>query len=436
MPEALGALKIVPVLAMLALLPLCLWLPGPSADNRQRLAVAAVVMLNPWVIAWSGRILSDLPFAALSLGALLLFLRIESEPTPTRGIRLSHILLCAAAVSLRTIGWAAVLAMAVILVTQRRWLWAVLLPAGVVLVLVPSWVFWSSGDGPVSAGYVAQVFAHHDQPVWRFALDNLLRYVAELPVIMVPLFGAPVAALLKQWHLGVLYPAVMFSTGLALLLLAGLAVARHWRDRNMLLRFRLFTFYVVISGTALAHFDGYPSGVQTRLLIPLLPILAWLVLVGLRQLWGSDQRLVPRLVLGLLICSALAHNGWRVAHPLRTSLGADGHGYVDPGAGAAWLRANTAPGTVLLVQEPLVRHVHARRPVVGIGDGSDEAITAIISRYRPGYLWVGPEVHGRPRRLGPSGRALLALARQRPETFAPVHQDTQQSTHIFAISQP
>ena len=45
-PASLTVFKAWPLLAALVMLPLSLWLPGPAAANRLRLAVAAVVVLK------------------------------------------------------------------------------------------------------------------------------------------------------------------------------------------------------------------------------------------------------------------------------------------------------------------------------------------------------------------------------------------------------
>ena len=65
-----------------------------------------------------------------------------------------------------------------------------------------------------------------------------------------------------------------------------------------------------------------------------------------------------------------------------------------------------------------------------------EAMAAIIDTYGPGCLFVGPEIHGLPQRLGPTGTALLALARQQPSVFQPVHEDPGEAIHIFRIHRP
>ncbi|MBM4132066.1 hypothetical protein FJ250_13755, partial [bacterium] len=114
-PASLAALKAVPLLAALLLLPLCRRLPAPDvgADAvAARVALPALVLLNPWVVGWAGRVLSDLPYTALSLAALLLFEPWRRAPRPAAGSTLRLALLAASALLVRSVGLALLLAMA------------------------------------------------------------------------------------------------------------------------------------------------------------------------------------------------------------------------------------------------------------------------------------------------------------------------------------
>ncbi len=440
-PGSLSALKAVPLLGALMLLPLCWWLPGAKAGHGLRLALVAVVMFNPWVVSWSGRILSDIPFAALSLAALLLFVRLHDRlfgpgqpAVPWVGL-VGLVLLCAAAVSVRTIGWAAVLAMSATLLTRRHWWVAIALP---VLVAALVWLIaqaMPNGGDLLSQGYSSQMFSHGDQPYWRFVLHNALLYVAELPVILVPIFGNPAQALMLRLHMEMLYPAAAFVVGTQLLLLVGLAVGRMWRRETGGVRVRLFVFYLLIYGAVLTQFNGYPSGVQTRLLIPVLPILVWFVLAGLHERFDPGHRLIPQLVLGLMLLAAFGHNGWRVARPLRTAVEANGHGLIDPSLGADWIRTQTSGDAVIMAPDALIRHVHFRRPVVAYPEvGGAEKLAAKVAANGVDFVLVGPSVHHLPGQLTPESQQLLAIVRSQPGSFAPVWSDLSENIHIFACA--
>ncbi len=61
-----------------------------------------------------------------------------------------------------------------------------------------------------------------------------------------------------------------------------------------------------------------------------------------------------------------------MAHPLRSTVDAHGHGFVDPGEGSDWIVENTSPSDVIMVQEPLQRHIHFGRDVVGFPETISE----------------------------------------------------------------
>jgi hypothetical protein len=424
-PAATGVLKLVPLFGGVVLVWLAWIFPPAGTDRRLRLAIMVVVALNPWLISWAGRVLSDLPFAALALGALALAARACERPQAALADFLLAGLTAGAAVAVRTVGWAAVLAIGLVLVLEHRRRHGAVFAVGLGAVLLPVWLL--TRTGPLSGAYAAQMRAGEGLPWWRFALENLLKYVGELPVLLVPVFGAPVQTFMQKLHLGGLYPATSFALGVGILLLAGRAVVRFWRTPHGGLRVRLAVGYLVLTAAALANFHGYPSGVQTRLLLPVLPVLAWLVLAAV---W--PWRRVSRLVVGLMIVAALFHNGWRLARPLAGTVSPDGPGLVDPAVGADWVLANTTRDAVVMAQEPLQRHVHLRRATVQFPAAAGiDALAARSERYGVHLVLVAPSVHGHPRALDKQGRAMLELLQSQPARFQPAFIDTAEALYIY-----
>ena len=410
-PASLAALKIVPVLAALVLVVLAWWLPPPGSPAGLRLAIAAVTALNPWLVGWAGRILSDLPYAALALGALLVAARGCESGRDRRGEFLAAGLLAGAAIAVRTVGWSALLAIVAVLVAERRWRALPDLLVGVFAVLLPMWLL--TRTGPLSAAYSAQMAADGGWAAWRFALDNFLGYVAQLPVLLVPIFGAPVQAVFARWHAGVLYPAAAFIAGTGLLLLAGSTCNRSWRSHPGRIRVRLAVFWILLTGAALVNFHGYPSSVQTRLLLPLLPVLAWLMLAAV---WSRPQ--AARGLVAVMIAAALVHNGWRVARPMGEFLNPDGTGVVDPGRGTTHVRDVTEADEVVMTNDALQRHIHLRRPVLDLPE-APTALLADIAAHDVAYVLIAPAVHGTPQRLDPALQAARTALAARPDRFRP-----------------
>jgi hypothetical protein len=309
------------------------------------------------------------------------------------------------------------------LLGRRRWVRAGVVLVGTaatqVVLLLPG---WSAGALWLGDGYRAQMLAHHAGFAARAAFmgSNLLGYAQELPVLMIPAFGGPLAARLGA-------AAGWLQAAVALALLAAIvigAVRRHADDPDdttspMLLWYAGFTLL------ALANFAGWPSGVQTRLLLPLLPALWWWALRGVP---GAAAR-AALVIVALLAC--LGHNLWRVANPLEEASARAGHGFVDPGDGAGWFAANTAPGDVIMAQEPLARHVRLDRPVIALGELDLERMNARAAQYGARWLLLAPSLEGTPRRLDATGAHWQALLAQAGRT--PTWQDPALAISIYRL---
>jgi hypothetical protein len=392
-PEALDALKLVPWLGALALLGLT-WRLARDDDAATRLALLACLALNPWVVTWSVRVVSDLPFAALALGALLAARPLSRDRPLSIATMTAVILLTGAAMLVRSIGLAVLLAILATLARRRRWLRAGVLLTGVAVTQAVLWLpGWSAGAAWLSDGYRTQLMAHHRGFGERaaFMAGNLGGYLRELPVVMIPAFGQPLTARLGP-------AAAALQTMLAVMLLALLLRGAYHRLRDKADdSSALLLWYLGFTTLALANFDGWPSGVQTRLLLPLLPLLWWLVLAAV----PAGHRRRGLLAAALLAC--LAHNGWRVAHPLGAASAVAGRGFVDPGAGADWIADHTAATDIVIATDPLPRHVRLNRPVIALGDPDLARMTAHAARYGARWLLLAPAVHGPPGRLDETG---------------------------------
>lgn len=431
-PESLTPLKLVPVLALVLLIPLCLAWPGGEDRPHLRVALAAVTVLNPWLIAHACRVVSDVPYTALSLATALLYLRTGARPAAGAGRWVAVGALAGAAVLVRSVGLALLLAMILHLTLQRRLVPAAQLLAGTVLViLLPALLGLSPSVLPLGRTYGSQLADHGD--ALAVAKTNLLGYVRELPVLVVPVFGKTVSALggSRIWG-GILAGAQVFTT-LAVVgaVLAGLNAARRCGDPVRRRAGSFWAIYLAVYGAVLLSFDGYPSGVQLRLLLPVLPILGWFLLEA-ADAWRGRAALAC--VLALLLGASLAHDAWRIARPLGRVTDATGHGFVDPGVGADWVLANTDPQDVILVQAPLERHIHLRRPVVGVGVLDADSLAVRVRRFGVALVLVGPRADGRLRQPDEDGNALQTILRGAPSRYPVVHQEEGKATILYGVA--
>ncbi len=421
-PHGLDLLKLVGVLASLAFVGLA-WRLGRHDDSTHSVLILACVALNPWLVAWAGRVTSDVSFAAIALGALLLGRGLVDGRAPSPRRYAAVIVLAGLAMLTRTIGLAVLLALVASLAGRRRWVRAGVVLAGTaatqLVLLLPG---WSAGALWLGDGYRAQVLAHHAGFGARAAFmgHNLLGYAQELAVLMIPAFGGPLSA-----RLGAAAVWLQGAVALALLVVIAVGAARRRQDDPDDATSPLLLWYAGFTLLALANFEGWPSGVQTRLLLPLLPALWWWALRGAP---GPGARAVL-VIAALLAC--LGHNAWRVARPLEEASAHAGHGFVDPGDGADWFAANTAPGDVVMAQEPLPRHVRLDRPVVALGEPDLARMQARAATHGARWLLLAPSLEGPPRRLDDEGErwhSLLAGA-----GWTPAWQDPALAISVYRL---
>jgi len=429
-PHSLSALSLIPLCAALVTLFLIWHLSSPTTNRRLRLMVILATMLNPWFISWSSRILSDLPYMALSLGVLLVFLKADEQDFRSKKTLLWLVLLCAAAISVRTIGWALVIAISATLITQRRWWISLGLPVWVAVALIVPWVMSDNTTGPLTSAYANQMFSRSGGDLWQIIAINTTGYIAQIPVLILPIFSSAVAQIFGQRGLSPAYVAASYFVGIGALALIGRGLIAGSRLGPQATRNRLMFFYILAYAIALSIFDGYPSGVQTRLVLPLLPIFIWLILEGA----GKLNQHFPKWIFAALIVTSLIHNGWRIAHPLRTTIEASGHGLVDPGEGAHWLIKNSQATDIVMTKEPLTRHIHWQRPVISFPTSlTVQSIGERCTLYAVSYIFVGPSVSGEPRQLDGLNAEMKRILGSNPQRFEPVWKDDTQSIFIYRV---
>ncbi len=430
-PESLLVLKLVPLFFTLLFIPVIMFFPVSSASIQARLMVLALVMLNPWVIAWSGRVLSDNAYAASSLLTLLVFWRfIKNDRFDFRKLLLLA-LLSVLSVSLRTVGWSVISVIFLILLRVKSFRMALGYISLVLVGVLPVWFFQSGDISPITSAYWIQMFGHESGALGPLVWHNFVHYLAELPVLLIPVFGSPAESVFVRLGLGGAYFSVAVLSGVGLIGLIIIGMLECWKSFDKI-AVKIFGLYLVIYAAVLMFFDGYPSGVQTRLLLPVLPVFALFLVFAKQHSRGRILKILTSLVLGMMIVSSLAHNGWRIANPLHSSVDALGNGFVDPAVGANWIKMHTPVDAVIMVQEPLHRHIHFYRDVVGFPEIMDENhLIAMIAEYEIDWIFIGPSVHGKPSQLDDRGAGILELLRTLDDEFQLEYCNSEESIFIF-----
>jgi hypothetical protein len=358
----------------------------PLEGRALALAVALAAGTAPLVVRSFNWIQSEFPFLAL-LFATFALLRVA-------GARRRHWWLAAVAGGACLAG-AFYLRTAALLVWPATLLVGVrhdrglgraraLLPAAVATALAMPWIAYTvraAGEPPsdqlLLAGYGTAIFrvVPGDPDASRVGAADWLARI-----------GTHGDAALQDLGAGVL-GAPARAAGAALAALAALGLAASLRRRPSLFEW----FAVAYSAVLLGYFTYH-----WRLTVPLVPFVILYALVGLRAfaahlatLLGAPHRLARRLGHGLALASALAllaHNALRLHEELEPRLHRDGRltalgaSWANLDAVAAWLRAHTDPGDVVLCnQAPIVRLLANRQAYTYRFGRPDE----LLARYRP-----------------------------------------------------
>ena len=414
--------------------------------KRDRMVLAALVLLSPWTLAYSNRVLSDAPYAFLSYSALLVYVKwLEAErPGLFRSLLLIVMLgLCA---TVRSMGMSLLIAVIGHLVFTGRFRRALAVAPCVALTLMPQVLInLSAGGGLISQGYYDQATSSVSGLFDRalFVGLNLIGYVQEIPSLMLPIFGNPTHAVALRAGFGGLYPYILLSIGLALaaLVVTGM-VASAFRSGVVT---QVFALYLLVYVFGLLNFSGYPSGARLdagnylRLLLPVLPLLYLFALQGMQAFFRTVQGTPARLqtlslwMLLFILPMSLAHNVYRVAVPLRSAREPSGKGYFDGAIGSDWVRSHTTPTDVIMTRDPLQRHIHFNRPVIDFGPLHTTAMFQRIAEYGVQYIFVGPATDTNPRQIDAAGMQVLRLMSENPERFEMVYSDSVENIHFYRV---
>jgi len=413
--------KLVPLVAWIALAPVCLRL-ARTEDSGPRLALAALVCLNPWTIAYAVRVFSDLPFAVVSVSAVMLFAGLADLPRIRSDRFAALVVVTAAAITIRSVGLALPAAMVIFWFLHRRWLRALLLIGGVAAVLLP---YTLASGGLLTNSNLRQVFTSGAAGVPRTTviLENLAGYLRELSVVLLPVFGKPLETLAARSGLDSVYGPMQMLAGIVLVggIIRGLVVMGRGHPG----RSRFLLIYLMVYAGVLLNFSGYPSGVQARLLLPVVPLIYLMLLIALRSMAGTGR--IFWTSVAVVMSLSLAHNGYRASHPVTLNTDAGGPVVLDPGLGTEWIMDNTESDELVMVRWPLRQHIHFRRPVVGYGTLGRRELDQRIKTYGVNYIFLGPGPD-------PAGTTrLLELLEANPGRYASIHRDPEKEFVVFRV---
>lgn len=436
-PDSIEALKLASACFFFALMAVYYALLRPVAEPSQRLALIAVVFLNPWTIAYANRVFSEMAYMLVSFSGVLLYDR-WLRGRKMLDLNLAGLVLCLAlSAAIRTIGFSLLVAVALHLGYKRDWrrlgLWAScqLLPLTLLMAFTRS-----SGGGFVPRSYLVQIVGFDTALLERlsFMAWTLFYYLKELAALTLPVFGQAAEVISTQMGWGGLYAFAVWTLGGGVLLVSlGGILHAHWRQQPglQLLCIYQLVFLAVLCNWTFIPVDRPGGWVELRLLLPLLPAFYLFALGGLQAL---GQRLgnlstsrVAALFLLLVLPLSLAHNAYRIKVPFKKARTSTGRGFIDFSAGSQWFKENAEPGAIVLTSSGLERHIHHNLPTLDYGD------LATIEPSAAQYVFIGPNDPNHPDRLDPMGQRALATARALPDRFELVRADSVQNWYIFRV---
>ncbi len=364
-PYSAAALKTLSIIATLGLIPIYWSLLKTIATKRDRIVLISLVFLNPWVITYSNRVLSDATYSFVSLAALLLYVKWLEGVKLFRPQLIFLIVMLGLCAMVRTIGLSVLIALTLHLLLTKRFRHASVLFPCVAITFVPQILInLSTGGDLVSPGYYAIATAHSSDVLEYiiFIGMNFIGYLKEMPTIMLPMFGNPTYKIASSFGLDSLYPRVLLSIGFVFIAFVSGAMIMSIFNSNTVLK--VLSLYLLTYMFGLLNFSGYSSGMRLdtgnylRYLLPILPFLYLFSLRGLQAciLYGNSYRSRKHMrsetlslgVLLLILPMSLGHNFYRLVHPLRSTTEASGRGYVDTSIGSDWVHENTSPTDVIM----------------------------------------------------------------------------------------
>ena len=365
-------------------------------DPARATLLAALVAVSPQVVSFSHQVMTEVPYIALSLTALLYTARYARAPGWRCRDGATLALVLAAALLTRSLGVALLLAAVAYLAlegaggvgTRAR---KALLIGGVCVAA------WLVASAPVLGNV---------QYVREFREGNA--GAPEGDIGLVPRLAARVAANVREYAVAVpetvLYSAYEWESravGAAILvvLAAGLALAVA-RRRSPL------EYYLAAYAAVLLLYEPSNSGNLRRYVVPLVPLALYYFALGVEALWELARRaagraaharplarLLPALPLALLALANLADAAQasvlrREPEMFDYDRYTDADGYRRMGE---WVRAHTPAGSVVAASNTYIFHFWSRRLTVWLPDvppGGEAGVAAAARAQRLAFVAV------------------------------------------------
>lgn len=407
-PKNYDVLKVVSLVLWLASIFLVYKLFSKRLGSPYLEILTALVALNPLLIGTSVTVMSESAYLFFSLLALVIFDKSNNK----------HIgwLILAAALAfytqqVRTIGIALTASLTLYLMLSRRWrdfgIVAAILIVGFTL---QAGINIRNGGTVISSGYEAQVLSgsvlEKVVQIWANASGYFDRVLAGS---LIPIFGTRL-----DDSLGWLF--ILLNIIILLVVVSGLFALKpkfEW----------MHIYFVIYVVGILAFWNPQVGSVKARFLIPVLPMLYFYFLYGLKWLTKGNSRIVigVSVVIALIL---LARNlqDWR--SPIREQM-------TDLSIGTSWIAENAPADAIVMVNEPVPAYVHVKHKTINFPK-NDQELEAYLQNQDIDYIVIAPPLQSpKSAELSKNAKEILVQLDSSPEKYLIVFEDAENNVRVY-----
>lgn len=405
-PKNYDALKVVSLVLWLASIFLVYKLFSKRLTSPYIEILTALVALNPLLVGTSATVMSESAYLFFSLLALLAFDKTDEKKT---GWLILAIFLVFYTQQIRSIGIALTISLLIILFLSRRFKE---LGMSVVIFVVgfsiQSWINLRNGGTVISSGYEAQVLSGSVAEKLGQVFANASGYFNEvLSGALLPIFGTRLDTMF-----GWLF--ILLNIAILLLLVLGLLKLKlEW----------MHIYFVIYVAGILAFWNPQVGSVKARFLIPILPLLYFYFLSGLKWLTRENSRIVMGVAFGVaLVLLARNLQDWR--SPIREQM-------TDLSLGTSWVAEYAPADAIVMVNEPVPAYVHVQRKTINFPK-NDQELEAYLQNQGVDYIVIAPLLQSpQSKELSKDVQAIQSVIESLPDAFELVFEDTENNVKVY-----
>lgn len=407
-PKNYDALKVVSLVLWLASILLVHKLFSKRLSSPYLEVLTALVALNPLLIGTSVTVMSESAYLFFSLLALLAFDRMDKKQI---GLLLLATFLAFYTQQIRTIGIALTVSLLVILFFSRRFkelgISVILFVVGFAL---QSWLNLRNGGTVISSGYEAQVLSGSVLEKLGQILANASGYFDQvLAGALIPIFGTRLDA-----SFGILF--FIFNLVILVLIIAGMHASKpkfEW----------MHIYFAIYVAGILAFWNPQVGSVKARFLIPILPLLYFYFLNGLKWLTRENSRIVIGVTAGIaLVLLARNLQDWR--SPIREQMS-------NLSLGTSWVAENAPADAVVMVNEPVPAYVHVKRKTINFPK-NDQSLQQYLDNQGVDYIVIAPLLQSpKSAELSKDVKEIQTTIESLPDAFELVFEDIENNVKVY-----